>query len=80
MTAPPEFLSKREVEVVELVVRGLSNEEIACRLHVALGTAKAHVASARRKLGARSRTHLAVLALQHGVVPLHPPDDVDEPA
>lgn len=80
MTTPPESLSTREVEVVELVVRGLSNEEIACRLHVALGTAKAHVATARRKLDARSRTHLAVLALRHRIVALDPPDDAGEPA
>jgi DNA-binding NarL/FixJ family response regulator len=72
VSTPSDPLSKREVEVVRLVVEGLSDAEIAGMLHVSLGTAKAHVANARRKLGARSRTQLAVLALRHRIVPLDP--------
>lgn len=78
MTSSPDPLSKREIEVVGLVVEGLSDGEIAGTLHVSLGTAKARVVNARRKLGARSRTHLAVLALRHRIVPLDPSGDAAE--
>ena len=67
-------LSEREVDVVRLVVEGLTNREIALELHVSTRTAEAHVATAMRKLQARSRTRLAVLALREGIVPLHPAD------
>jgi DNA-binding NarL/FixJ family response regulator len=79
VTAAPDPLSKREVEVVHLVVEGLSDEQIAGRLHISRGTAKTHVANARRKLGARSRTQLAAFALRHRIVPLSP-RYVDGPA
>ncbi|MBV9212717.1 MAG: response regulator transcription factor [Actinobacteria bacterium] len=65
-------LSRRELEVVELVVEGLTNEEIAKRLHLSHRTAQAHVAAAMRKLGARSRTQLAVFALRAALIPLDP--------
>jgi DNA-binding NarL/FixJ family response regulator len=77
---PPKPLTKREVEVIHLLVEGLSNEEIAQRLHVSRGTAKAHVANADHKLGAHSRTHLAVMALRRSIVPLHPPNGADRKA
>jgi DNA-binding NarL/FixJ family response regulator len=41
-------------------------------LHVSSSTVQAHVANAMRKLGASSRTQLAVRALREGIVPLHP--------
>ena len=65
-------LSPRELEVVTLVVEGRTNHEIAANLHVSLRTAQAHVAASMRKLGAKSRTQLAVTALRRGLVPLHP--------
>lgn len=66
-----ERLSEREVEVVGLVVAGLTNAEIAERLCLSPRTSQAHVARAMRKLRARSRTQLAVFALRSGLVPLH---------
>jgi DNA-binding NarL/FixJ family response regulator len=70
----PHTLSDREVDVVTLVVEGLTNRAIALELHLSTRTVEAHVATAMRKLGARSRTRLAVLALREGIVPLHPED------
>jgi LuxR family transcriptional regulator, maltose regulon positive regulatory protein len=51
-----EALSERELEVLRLIEAGLSNQGIADRLVVALGTVKAHTSSIYRKLGVDSRT------------------------
>lgn len=65
-------LTSRECEVVTLVSDGLSNNEIADLLFVSPRTVQSHVASALGKLGARTRTQLAVTAIRRGVIPLHP--------
>jgi DNA-binding NarL/FixJ family response regulator len=52
-------LSKRELEVSEFVASGLTNAEIAARLHLSLRTVENHVAHALAKLGLRNRTELA---------------------
>lgn len=78
MSEPPERLSPRERQVVELVVEGLANAGIAGRLHIADRTAQSHVARALEKTGTRTRTQLAGFALRAGLVPLgSPPDDAD---
>ena len=78
MTGPSQpiadTLSARETAVVTLVVEGLTNSAIAQEMHLSRSTVEAHVASGMRKLGARSRTQLAVRALRLGLVPLHPED------
>ena len=61
-------LTKREREVMALVVQGLSNEEIGQRLFMSPATAKTHVSRAMLKLGARDRAQLVVLAYQTGLV------------
>lgn len=63
-------ISPRELEVIELVVDGYTNGEIGELLGLSVRTVQEHVASARRKLGARSRTQLAVMALRSGLVPM----------
>lgn len=65
-------LTGRELEVLELVVDGLRDQEIADRLGIALGTVRAHLGAAREKLGARSRVDVAVRALRSGIVALKP--------
>ncbi|MEW6583033.1 MAG: helix-turn-helix transcriptional regulator [Actinomycetota bacterium] len=70
----PAGLSARELEVLRLVAEAHTNAEIAFALNISVRTAQAHVASAMSKLGARSRTHLAVIALRRGLAPLDPPD------
>ena len=61
-------LTDRERQVLELMVEGLSNREIAARLIVSHSTAKFHVSSILSKLGASSRTEAVALGLQHGLV------------
>lgn len=58
-------LTPREAEVLELMVEGLSNSEMAAQLFVSLPTVKSHVASILRKLGVRDRTQAVVVALSH---------------
>ncbi|MBW6439742.1 response regulator transcription factor [Actinoplanes hulinensis] len=61
-------LTPRETEIVALVAVGLSNDEIAQRLHVSPLTAKTHVNNAMGKLGVRDRVQLVVLAYRSGLV------------
>jgi DNA-binding NarL/FixJ family response regulator len=63
-----EQLTNREREVVALVARGLSNDEIAARMVISPTTAKTHVSRAMTKLHARDRAQLVVLAYESGLV------------
>jgi NarL family two-component system response regulator LiaR len=61
-------LTKREREVLALMVEGLNNNQIAERLVVSRSTAKFHVSSILSKLGAASRTEAVAIALQNRLV------------
>jgi DNA-binding CsgD family transcriptional regulator/tetratricopeptide (TPR) repeat protein len=61
-------LTRREVEVLELVAAGLQNSEIAGRLFLSVKTVDSHLASILRKLGARTRREAAVTAASRGLV------------
>lgn len=63
-------LSSREQEVLELVVDGLTNKEIAQALGISDITARNHVISLLSKLDARDRTEAATIALRRGLVKL----------
>ena len=63
-------LTDREREVLPLVVKGLTNKDIARILKFTEFTAKAHVRSMLTKLGAADRTELASIAMQRGLVHL----------
>jgi DNA-binding NarL/FixJ family response regulator len=67
---PPELkdLSEREVEVMRLVGRGLSNEEIAANLHLSKDTVKTHVGHIFTKLGLRDRIQAVVMAYETGLI------------
>ena len=60
-------LTAREEDVLPLVVEGLSNQEIADRLHLGVTTVKTHVANLMSKLGAQNRVQLAVFGYQRMV-------------
>lgn len=63
-------LSSREMEILELVIQGLSNKEIAYHLGISHQTVKNHMTAILDKLGVADRTQAAVYALRHGWVPL----------
>jgi NarL family two-component system response regulator LiaR len=66
--APGFDLTERELEVLALLVEGLTNPEIAERLVVSRSTVKFHVSSILSKLGASSRTEAVAMALQHDLI------------
>jgi len=65
--ALPDTLTGRERDVLALVGAGLSNREIADRLHLGVTTVKTHVTSLLAKTGSANRIRLALLAAQSGL-------------
>jgi NarL family two-component system response regulator LiaR len=66
----PEVLSDREIEVLRLATRGLSNQQIADKLYLSLRTVQAHLGHIFNKLQVSSRTEAVVHALKEGWVTL----------
>jgi DNA-binding NarL/FixJ family response regulator len=65
---PFEELTGRELDVLKLVARGLSNKQIAWRLAISEKTVKAHMTSIFGRIGVADRTQAALWAQRHGVV------------
>ncbi|WP_344472725.1 response regulator transcription factor [Nonomuraea monospora] len=61
-------LTERELDVVRLVARGRTNQEVAGELFVSLSTVKTHLGSIQAKLGVRNRVEIAAWAWESGVV------------
>jgi two-component system NarL family response regulator len=68
LTSPA--LTPREVTVLELVAKGLSNREIGAALSTSAGTVKTHLKRIYAKLGVGDRTEAALIAVQRGIVSL----------
>ena len=64
---PGHDLTNRERDVLALLVKGLSNGEIAAQLHISVSAVKYHVSNILSKLGATNRTEAASVARQHGL-------------
>jgi DNA-binding NarL/FixJ family response regulator len=60
----PIRLSQRQEQVLHLAIAGLSNQQIATGLGLALGTVKDHMSAAYIKLGASNRAHAATIVLR----------------
>jgi NarL family two-component system response regulator LiaR len=71
----PEPLTEREVEVLRLIARGQSNQEIADQLVISEATVRTHVSNILGKLHLASRTQAALYALREGLASL---DDAEE--
>ncbi len=67
----PDTLTPKEIETLELVVRGDSNREIADILHISESTVKLHLRNIMQKLHLQNRTQLAAYAVDQGLVHTH---------
>ena len=63
-------LTRREIEVLQLMAEGKSNKEIGAALFISEGTVKTHVNSIHEKLGVSDRTEAVIVALKRGIIHL----------
>lgn len=70
-SAPGQGLTARETQVLDLIVRGLTNAEIAEKLGIAIKTADNHRTHIMKKMGVRSRAQLLAAALKMGFLDSH---------
>ena len=62
-------LSEREAEILTLICRGMSNNQIAQHLYLSINSVKTYIRTAYRKIGAESRSQAVIWGLRHGFVP-----------
>jgi NarL family two-component system response regulator LiaR len=67
-SSAPDQLSDRELEVLQLIVDGLSNQQIAQKLYISHDTVKSHIKHILEKLAVNDRTQAAVKAIRQGLV------------
>ncbi len=63
-----EHLTRRELEVLRLLAAGSATDEIGHALDISMFTARNHVANIQRKLGARNRLEIVLLATRGGLI------------
>jgi len=68
--APVEVVTQREMDVLQLIARGLSNKQIALALKISEHTVKFHLSSLYAKLGATNRTEAVRIGTQQGLIVL----------
>jgi two-component system, NarL family, response regulator LiaR len=69
---PTHHLSTRESQILALIVRGLSNQEIAETAFLSINSVKTYIRTAYRKMGVTRRSQAVVWAMQHGFEPGSP--------
>ncbi len=69
-TRGEEALSAREIEVLMLVARGATNQDVAEKLHISKATVKSHLLQIYQKLGVTDRTAAATTAIERGIIRL----------
>lgn len=74
-----DALTARELEILQLIVEGRSNAQIARTLYISEKTVKNHITNILRKLELDDRTQAAVFALRHGLAQLHDPPNRSVP-
>lgn len=72
--ALPGNLTQRELQILVLLGKGLSNKQIARRLHAKESTIKVHIHRLLRKLGVSNRTQAAIMASRHHLLAAYAPD------
>ncbi|WP_274366213.1 response regulator [Paenibacillus thermotolerans] len=65
--APHHELTEREMEVLKLIAKGKSNQEVADELYIGIKTVKYHVTNILAKLGVEDRTQAAIYAVKNGL-------------
>ena len=73
----PSVLSSRELEVLLLIARAMSNSQVASRLHISEGTVKRHLTNIYAKLGVSSRADAAKKALTSGLLTFRDLSELD---
>lgn len=63
-----EELNLREIEILKLISKGYTNQEIADKLNLSVGTVKNYVTTILQKIGARDRTEAALIAKEIGII------------
>jgi DNA-binding NarL/FixJ family response regulator len=66
-----EQLTRREIQVLEALAEGLTNREIAERLHMSVDTERTHMMNILSKLGVHSRLQALLFAARYGIIELH---------
>jgi two-component system nitrate/nitrite response regulator NarL len=64
-------LTRREIQVLEALAGGLTNKEIAERLHMSVDTERTHMMNILNKLGVHSRLQALLFAARYGLIELH---------
>ncbi len=76
---PSEPLTDREIEVLRLIARGMSNEQIGAQLEISEATVRTHISHILGKLNLANRTQAALYALRQGLASLDEVDEIGEP-
>ncbi len=61
-------LTKREIELLRLIIKGDSNHKIAEKLNISIHTVKAHIESIYRKFGAHNKVQAAIYSIYKGII------------